>query len=262
MRMIRLAALAHPRIKTAPEKLREALRGRIAPHLRLLLHSHLQQIDALDVAIGFLDREADARIEPFRTAVELMLAIPGIFDLSARIIAAEIDTDMSRFATVSRLISGLCPKNDERAGRRQSTTIGKECALAQDHIGAMCLVPRARRTAIATPNSTAFAPAAASKRPSARSLLRCSPPSIICVAMEPATMISVTTTLIGAPNPSTPTVLSQGCKTSTVPFRSPLDGIIATSSPKHACGTVRKFVARSEQVGFLLVSHRPAADPP
>jgi len=124
---VKLAALAHPRIKTAPEKLREALRGRIMSHHRLLLQLHLQQIDALDVAIGTIDREVDARIEPFRTAVELMLDIPGIGNLSARIIAAEIGTDMSRFATASHLISwaGLCPKNDESAGKRRSTTMRK-----------------------------------------------------------------------------------------------------------------------------------------
>ena len=124
---VKLAVLAHPRIKTAPEKLREALRGRIMSHHRLLLQLHLQQIDALDVAIGTLDREVDARIEPFRTAVELMLDIPGIGNLSARIIAAEIGTDMSRFATASHLISwaGLCPKNDESAGKRRSTTMRK-----------------------------------------------------------------------------------------------------------------------------------------
>ena len=86
---------------------------------------HLRQIDALEVAIGSLDREVDARIEPFRTVVELMLAIPGISDLSARVIAAEIGTDMSRFATASHLISwaGLCPKNDESAGKRRSTRL-------------------------------------------------------------------------------------------------------------------------------------------
>src|SRR5215471_16505308 len=95
------------------------------PHHRLLLQLHLQQIDALNVAIGSLDREVDARIEPFRTVVELMLAIPGISDLSARVIAAEIGTDMSRFATASHLISwaGLCPRNDESAGKRRSTRL-------------------------------------------------------------------------------------------------------------------------------------------
>ena len=72
----KLAALAHPRIKTAPEKLREALHGRIMPHHRLLLQLHLQQIDALELAIGSLDREVDTRIEPFRTAVDAVQITP------------------------------------------------------------------------------------------------------------------------------------------------------------------------------------------
>jgi Transposase IS116/IS110/IS902 family len=53
----------------------------------------------------------DERIEPFRITVELLTTIPRISELSARIVAAEIGKDMSRFATAAHLISwaGLCP---------------------------------------------------------------------------------------------------------------------------------------------------------
>jgi Transposase IS116/IS110/IS902 family len=124
---VKLAALAHPRIKSPPEKLREAVRGRIMPHHRFLLQLHLQQIDALNVAVAAIDWEVDTHIEPFRIAVELLLTIPGIGDVSARTIAAEVGTDMSRFPTASHFISwaGLCPKNDESAGKRRSTTLRK-----------------------------------------------------------------------------------------------------------------------------------------
>ncbi len=123
----KLAALAHPRIKTPPAQLPEALRGRIMPHHRFLLRLHLQQIDALDSALGEIDRAVNERIEPFRTAVELLTTIPGVSELSAQMIAAEIGTDMSRFPTAAHLISwaGLCPKNDESAGKRRSTRMRK-----------------------------------------------------------------------------------------------------------------------------------------
>jgi transposase len=122
-----LAGLAHRRVKAPPEELREALRGRVTKHHRFLLQLHLQQVDAIDAAISEIDREVDANVEPFRTAITLLTTIPGVSDLSARVIIAEIGNDMSRFPTAGHLISwaGLCPKNDESAGKRRSTRMRK-----------------------------------------------------------------------------------------------------------------------------------------
>ena len=123
----RLAQLAHRRIKAPPEALREALRGRVTRHHRFLLRLHLQQIDGLDAAITEIDREVDAQIEPFRATVQLLTTIPGIEELSACLILAEIGRDMSRFPTAGHLISwaGLCPRSDESAGKRRSTRMRK-----------------------------------------------------------------------------------------------------------------------------------------
>jgi transposase len=122
-----LAALAHRRIKASPAELEAALRGRVTRHHRFLLGLHLQQIDAIDAAIDQIDQEVDALVEPFRTAVQLLTTIPGIDELSACVILAEIGRDMSRFPTAGHLISwaGLCPKNDESAGKRRSTRMRK-----------------------------------------------------------------------------------------------------------------------------------------
>jgi transposase len=122
-----LAALAHRRIKATPAELEAALRGRVTRHHRFLLRLHLQQIDAIDAAIGEISPEVDALVEPFRTTVQLLTTIPGIDELSACVILAEIGRDMSRFPTAGHLISwaGLCPKNDESAGKRRSTRMRK-----------------------------------------------------------------------------------------------------------------------------------------
>ena len=66
---------------------------------------HLQQIDAIDAAIGTIDQEVDAQVEPFRTTVQLLTTIPGVDELSARVILAEIGRDMSRFPSAGHLIS-------------------------------------------------------------------------------------------------------------------------------------------------------------
>ena len=79
------------------------------------------------VAIAEIDKEVEVNLDPFRPFIPILISIPGIADLSARVILAEIGTDMSRFATARHLISwsGLCPKNDESAGKRRSTRMRK-----------------------------------------------------------------------------------------------------------------------------------------
>jgi transposase len=64
-------------------------------------------------------------LDPFRDAVRLLRTIPGVGDLAARAIVAEIGTDMGRFPTAGHLVSwaGLCPRNDESAGKRRSTRL-------------------------------------------------------------------------------------------------------------------------------------------
>jgi transposase len=97
----------------------------VSPHHRFLLRLHLQQIEALEAAIATIDREVEANLASARAAVQLLTTIPGISTLAAQVIVAEIGTDMSRFPTAGHLLSwaGLCPHNDESAGKRRSTRL-------------------------------------------------------------------------------------------------------------------------------------------
>jgi transposase len=122
-----LAGLAHGRIQATAAELEAALRGRVTAHHRFLLQLHLDHLDAVNEAIGRIDKEVDGNIEPFRVAVEMLTTIPGVRHLAAEGIISEIGIDMSRFKTDGHLISwaGLCPKNDESAGKRRSTKMKK-----------------------------------------------------------------------------------------------------------------------------------------
>jgi transposase len=53
--------------------------------------------------------------------------MPGISDTMAQTIVSEIGYDMSHFPTAAHLISwaGLCPRNDESAGKRRSNRLRK-----------------------------------------------------------------------------------------------------------------------------------------
>ena len=123
----KLASLAHPRAKASPEEFREALRGRVTKHHRFLLRLHLNQIDALGAAMATVDAQVEANLGPFRTAVELIMSTPGIKNLGAHVIVSEIGIDMSRFPSHAHLISwaGICPRNDESAGKRRSNRLRK-----------------------------------------------------------------------------------------------------------------------------------------
>ena len=124
---VKLAGLANRRIKASPAELIEALRGRVTKHHRFLLKLHLRQIDTFDAAIAEIDSEVETNLQPFCSAVDILTSIPGVGELAARVIIAEIGLDMSRFPTAGHLISwaGLCPKNDESAGKRRSTRMRK-----------------------------------------------------------------------------------------------------------------------------------------
>jgi transposase len=134
----RLALLADRRIKASHDELREALRGRVTDHHRFLLQLHLEQHDFLTVAITKVDQQVDmliARMDEavkagqarFRALMILLCSIPGVSMLSARIILAEIGRDMRRFPTAGHLVAwaGLCPGQNESAGKRKSSRLRK-----------------------------------------------------------------------------------------------------------------------------------------
>jgi transposase len=123
----RLAALALGSARKKTPALIEALRGRARPHHRNMLRLHLGVIDHLQSALDSVDDAAGKALEPIRACVKLLMTMPGVSDIVAHVIVAEIGTDMSRFPTAGHLVSwaGLCPRNDESAGKRRSTRTRK-----------------------------------------------------------------------------------------------------------------------------------------
>jgi transposase len=121
----RLATHVSVRVKASRSEVLEALRGRVRAHHRFMLKLHLGHIDALDKAIAEIEREVGRALQPFRQAAKLLSTMPGLSDISANVVVAEIGIDMSRFATPGHLLSWacLCPRNDESAGKRRSTKL-------------------------------------------------------------------------------------------------------------------------------------------
>jgi transposase len=123
----RLADLAVGTARRKRAELVEALRGRVTQHHRAMLKLHLGLISALQGALDELDHAAGKLLAPIQERAALLTTMPGISDIVAQVIVAEIGVDMSRFPTAANLVSwgGLCPRNDESAGKRRSTRIRK-----------------------------------------------------------------------------------------------------------------------------------------
>ncbi len=123
----KLADLTSSRLKASRATLVESLRGRVTANHRFLLKLHLGHIKAIEQALVTVDKEVDALLEPFLDAAKRLTTMPGISDLVAQVVISEIGPDMSRFPTPGHLISwaGLCPRNDESAGKRRSTRLRK-----------------------------------------------------------------------------------------------------------------------------------------
>ena len=203
---VKLAALADRRIKASPQELREALRGRVTNHHCFLLHLHLQHIEFADAAIHDIDRNVTALINrmdqeveagqtraTFQSLILLLMTIPGIDVLSARIILSEIGRDMSRFPTAGHLPSwaGLCPRNDESAGKRRSTRLRKGDLWLKTLWSNVPGPPGARRAATSMHNSSAFAGAEVRRRRPVQLRLHCSRPSTTCSRTSRNSRISV-----------------------------------------------------------------------
>jgi transposase len=123
----RLADLAVGTARRKKADLVEALRGRVTPHHREMLKLHLQLIAALQDALETLDASAGKLLAPIQERAALLTTMPGVSDIVAQVIVAEIGVDMSRFPSAANLVSwaGLCPRNDESAGKRRSTRVRK-----------------------------------------------------------------------------------------------------------------------------------------
>jgi len=123
-----LDGLIDNRCKSSPEKIRAALDGELDPtqaeKLNLIRH-HMDNINDLKASLENLIYNLADKYLP---QIDLLMTVPGISTkLTAIRILAEIGADMSVFETAKQLVSwaGLIPQNQESAGKKKTTRIGR-----------------------------------------------------------------------------------------------------------------------------------------
>ena len=114
-----LAGMARSSMRRKIPELGQAFEGRFSEHHAFLLSRMLAHVDALDRDIAAVEDRIEELIVPFADAAARIDEIPGVGRTAARIIIAEIGTDMARFPSAAHLASWakFSPGTRESAGR-------------------------------------------------------------------------------------------------------------------------------------------------
>lgn len=136
-------SLIKQRAKKKADLIVDAVREcKIRPDMRFKIDATSKHMDYLDDMIARCELELFIRMRPHWNAVKLACQLPGVSELSACLILAEIGVDMDVFETANHLASwaGLVPGNNESAGKKKSVRITRagqflkpllvQCALA------------------------------------------------------------------------------------------------------------------------------------
>ena len=124
-------AIAH-NLKASKEQIIDDLNGVMTPLQRRMMKELLAHLDELNAHIKNLDDEIDNFMKPEeKQATSAIEDVTGIGHTSAQAVISVIGTDMSRFPTDAHIASwaGLCPGDNESAGKRKSGKTRKGNAL-------------------------------------------------------------------------------------------------------------------------------------
>jgi transposase len=117
-----LADLSRGRLRAKLPALRQALAGRFRGHHAFLVSQLVAHIDYLDEAVAQMSEQIEVLVAPFAAARARLDTIPGINLPTADVLIAELGVDMRVFPTAAHAASwaGLCPGNNESAGKHKS----------------------------------------------------------------------------------------------------------------------------------------------
>jgi transposase len=119
--------LASKRLKASREELFDALEGELTASHCFVLDELMRHIEEIEARIARFDAQLLDGLHPERNILVLLQTLPGVNLIGAAMLLVEIGNDMDAFGSADRLASwvGICPGNNESAGKRKSGRIRK-----------------------------------------------------------------------------------------------------------------------------------------
>ncbi len=119
--------LASRRLKASREALFDALQGDLTDSHRFVLNELMRHVEEIEARIARFDARLLDELKDERNALALLQTLPGVDLIGAAMLLVEIGSDMTAFDSADRLASwvGICPGNNESAGKRKSGRVRK-----------------------------------------------------------------------------------------------------------------------------------------
>ena len=117
-----LVKCARGRLKAKEKELYDSLSDPISERHRFLLRKVHDHIRTLEEEIREMDAYLFEAMTPYQREWGILQTLPGVDKFSAAMLILEIGTDMEQFGGSGQLASwaGMCPGNNESAGKRKS----------------------------------------------------------------------------------------------------------------------------------------------
>ncbi|MDA8327564.1 MAG: IS110 family transposase [Betaproteobacteria bacterium] len=118
---------ASRRLRASREELFDALQGELTDNHRFVLNEIMCHIEEIEARIARFDARLLEELKDEHNKLVLLQTMPGVDLIGAAMLLVEIGTDMTAFGNADRLASwvGICPGNNESAGKRKSGRVRK-----------------------------------------------------------------------------------------------------------------------------------------
>lgn len=122
-----ITPLLRKNLKSSPEEILKSINGNFDESQSSKMNIVLKHYDSINECINELESQVLKLAHKYSTEINLLLTVPGIKEISAIFIIAEIGTDMNTFIDDKHLCSwaGLTPRCNESAKKKKSVRITK-----------------------------------------------------------------------------------------------------------------------------------------